>query len=94
MELIKDTIAAVLKRIQGGAICDDTSPEALLKKLLTKEELEHIKVQYFRRGILHAGVDSSSRLYSLSLRKDALVDRMRRENRDIKDIRLFIGEPR
>ena len=66
--------------------------EDLLKKTLTEKELGHIKFNYFKRGILNITVDSSSWLYQLSLSKDDLLARLRKKLKEIKDIRLRLGE--
>jgi len=68
------------------------SPEDVLKKHLTKKELNHIKVKYFRKGILGIAVDSSVWMYHLSLQRESLAEKLHKECADIKDIRLFVGE--
>jgi hypothetical protein len=93
MELIKDTIKNVIQSWRGkkqGSPKHD--PEAVLKKILTKKELGHIKFNYYKRGIFSINVDSSAWLYHLNLRKEDLLAGLRRKFSDIKDIRFFIGE--
>jgi len=92
MELIKDTVQSVifsLERKKG--LCDDKNPEELLKKLLTKKELQHIKFNYFRKGILGISVDSPVWLYKLSLHKEDLRDSLRKNISTLEDIRFRIG---
>jgi len=93
IEPIKETIAGLMQdwaAQKKRAPPDD--PWVLLKKALTKRELRHIKVSYFRKGILGLHVDSSSWLYSLNLRKQTLLSKLTAKSAGIKDIRFRIGE--
>jgi hypothetical protein len=93
MELIKDTIQNVIKKLETrrGVLPEDNL-EIFLKKILTKKELGHIKLNYCRKGILCLKVDSSSWLYHLSLQKEDLLARLRKKDNTIKDIRFCIGD--
>ncbi len=81
METIKNIISGVIEglvtRKTGGLKGD---PQVLLEKVLTKKELEHIKVSYFKKGILNVIVDSSSQLYNLNLHKEDLLDRINKKS--------------
>ena len=93
MEAIKDTVASVI----GNLVHKKTSasgeePHTWLKKVLTKKELGHIKFNYFKNGVLNVNVDSSSWLYSLSLKKETLREKLQKQSEKIKDIRFRIGE--
>jgi len=92
-ERIKDTVAAVLAGLtakkRGVNFID---PEAALKKALTKKELAHIRFNYFRHGLLGVSVDSSSWLYTLNLKKEKILQKLRPVLKEIKDIRMRIGE--
>lgn len=93
MEKIKDTILTIMQAWEAQerqAPAQD--PSLWLKKILTKKELKHIKVDYFRKGIVGISVDSSPWLYSLTLRKGDLLARLRHYSDNVKDIRLRIGE--
>ena len=68
------------------------TPQEWLKKTLTKKELGHIRVKYFSKGILGLSVDSSAWLYILSLKKEELILKLRKENPALKTINLSIGE--
>jgi len=95
MEQIKDTIAQVMQGLQKKKTHpakDD--PGDLLKKVLTKRELEHIKFHYFRKGVLGLYVDSSSWLYNFNLKKENILRELNQRSRAIKDIRLRIGDLR
>lgn len=68
------------------------NPEGWLKKSLTKKELGHIKLHYFRKGILGVRVDSSAWMYSLSLKRESLLSKLREQTPDIKEVRFSIGD--
>jgi hypothetical protein len=93
MEAIRATIKNVMGLLEvkkantplGGA-------QDLFKKNLKKRDLAHIKFNYFRKGIIYVNVDSSSWLYALSLKKDCLLMKLRKEIAGLKDIRFRIGE--
>jgi hypothetical protein len=93
MERIKDTIANVMQELQAqkpGTLKDD--PERLLKKVLKKRELSHIKFHYFRKGVLGVYVDSSAWLYNFNLKKEDILRQLNRRLETIKGIRFRIGD--
>ena len=95
MEKIKDTIELVIQDLlakKGGL--NDEGPEAWLRKVLTKKEMGHIKLQYFRKGILGLSVDSSSWMYSLGLKKEIILNKLRQCSKDVKELRFSIGDLR
>jgi hypothetical protein len=92
-EAIKDTVVSVMQDLFAKKACpghDD--PQELLKKVLTKKELGHIKINYFKKGVLGLFVDSSSWLYKFSLQKKELLDKLIQQSSEIKDIKFRIGE--
>ncbi|MCK9572240.1 MAG: DUF721 domain-containing protein [Candidatus Omnitrophica bacterium] len=93
MELIKETLKIVMQGIAGEkTLFPPGSCEECLKKALTKRELGHIRINYFRKGILGLYVDSSSWLYALNLKKEAILEKLQQENSAIKKINLRLGE--
>ncbi len=93
MEPLKRTVDQVMAGLSAKkAASVDAGPEQWLKKTLTKKELGHIKVKYFNKGILGLSVDSSTWLYALSLKKEELLNRLKKENPKLKNINLRIGE--
>jgi len=93
MEKIKDTLQSVMQDLvnKKSALPGD-DPDSWLRKVLTKRELGHIKFQYFRKGILGILVDSSVWLYSLNLKKEDLLRKLKKCSGQIQEIRLSIGE--
>ncbi|MDD2679426.1 MAG: DciA family protein [Candidatus Omnitrophica bacterium] len=93
MERIKDTLQSVMQDLinkRGGE--NNEEPGAWLRKSLTKKELGHIKFQYFRKGILGITVDSSVWLYSLNLKKEDLLRKLKKCSGQVKEVRFSIGE--
>ncbi len=93
MEHLKNTLDALMRGLSDkkeGA--SGIGPEQWLKKALTKKELRHIKVKYFSKGVLGLSVDSSAWLYILSLKKEELLNELKKENPGLKNINLRIGE--
>lgn len=93
MEGIKDTVFSVIKALddkrRGQA---GLGPEEILKKVLTKKELGHIKVNYFKKGVVYVNVDSSSWLYQMNLHKERVLAKVKKDSAGIKDIRFRLGE--
>jgi len=95
MEAIGKTVLAVIKGLEAKKCgFSDETPEAWLKKVLTKKELGHIKFNYFKKGILGVNVDSSAWMYSFNLKKEKILEQLKRESRQVKDLRLRIGDIR
>ena len=95
MEKLKDVIEEVIRNLTTKKLEDkEADPRVWLKKTLTKKELGHIKFHYFRKGILGVRVDSSAWMYSLSLKKEKLLRKIREYNSGIKEIHLSVGDIR
>ena len=93
MELLKNTIDEVMRNLSSKKTgSSGADPQEWLKKALTKKELGHIKVKYFSKDVLGLNVDSSAWLYILSLKKEEILDKLKKENPRVKNINLRIGE--
>jgi len=91
METIKDIITDVILGLEAKKRSQD-EPEFLLKRVLPKKELGHVKFRYLRKGILGITVDSSAWIYQLNLQKPELLAKLDKKSKAIKDIRFYIGE--
>ena len=90
---MKNTLDELMRSLSSKKTnSSGADPQEWLKKALTKKELGHIKVKYFSKGVLGLSVDSSAWLYILSLKKEDLLNRMKKENPELKNINLRIGE--
>lgn len=92
MEKIKDTVSNIMQSLAVKKAPLKKNPEAILKKVLTKRELSHIRFNYFRNGNLSLKVDSSPWLYHFSLKKDALLAQMNQKSKLVKEIKFSIAE--
>jgi hypothetical protein len=93
MELIKDTVKNIIESLEKIKKDNPQSnPQVVLKKILTKKELRHIKFNYFRKGIFGIKVDSSAWLYYLNLHKEGLLNKLSRVYPEIREIRFSLGE--
>jgi len=91
METIKDIIPDVIRGLEAKRHAHD-EPELLLKRVLPKKELGHVKFKYLRKGVLGITVDSSAWIYQLNLQKPELLAKLGKKSKAIKDIRFYIGE--
>jgi len=93
METIRDTITQVMRRLKTKSKkTPDDAVRALLRHSLTKKEKKHAGFGYFNKGTLLLNVDSSAWLYQLSLRKEQLLNKLRRKSNAIKNVVFRIGE--
>lgn len=93
MEIIKDVIEDVIRNLSAKKLGDkNTDPQEWLKKALTKKELGHIKFHYLRKGVLGLRVDSSAWMYSLSLKKERILIKIKECSPTINEIRLSLGD--
>ncbi len=93
MDSIKDIIVSVLRDCQAKKQrFNNQDHENILKKILTKKEIEHIKVNYFRSGIFGIKVDSSAWLYQLNFKRQELLIALKKNLPEIKDVRFSLGD--
>jgi len=93
MDDIKNTIAAVLKDMETRKDRVAASdPAQYFNKVFSKKEQAHLRLAYFRKGILAITVDSATWLYHLSLRKQELLRKLVELSGEVKDVRFVIGE--
>lgn len=93
MEQIKDTIKSLFSNWQATNFSGDSvEPGKILKKVLAKKALMHVKLYTFRKGILSLKVDSSSWVYYLNLQKDDLLKKIQKECSTVKELRIYLGE--
>jgi len=93
MERIQDTVLNVIQGLEAKRQgLPNDGPETILKKVLTKKELGHIKVNYFKKGTLGVNVDSSAWSYQFNLHKEGLLSRIKTYTSAIKDIKFRIGD--
>lgn len=93
MEIIKDTVNSLMQEwAQKIQAAKGAGPADLLKKVLTKNEMAHIKCSYFKKGVLGLVVASSAVYYKLNLKKAQLLEKLNQAGAQIKDISLRMGD--
>lgn len=61
-------------------------------KIIAGDQANHSAVKDFNNGFLKIHVDSSARLFQLNLRKDDLIDDLKKEIPHLKDIIFKVGQ--
>lgn len=92
MELIRDTVQQLIQQWQTqkkGAVRNDAAQ--IIKAALSKKAKEHVRFIYCRNGVLGLAVDSSAWKYQLMLDKNAILKKVNKKLKNIKEIRLHIG---
>ena len=93
MELIKNTILGVIRSLsEKSQAAPETNLSQEIKKVLTKKEIKHIRINHFHKGVLTLNVDSAAWLYHFNLHKQDLLEKLRASCAEMKEIRLYLGE--
>jgi len=93
MEPIKLSLEEYMRKLaQRNAPGAQDNLYTHLGNVLTKNELRHIKLNYFRRGVVGIAVDSSSWLYHLNLKKADLLQHLRKQSQEVRGLRLYLGD--
>ena len=93
METIKETLFSVLHALEAKANAHSKEdPMRALKKILTKKELGHIRVNYSETNTLYLNTNSSALLYQLNIQKEKILMEVRKTNPHIKELRIKLGE--
>lgn len=93
MESIKEVLQNVFLNLEAGdkkISSDDIG--GILKKIIAKKAVKHVKLYNFRKGILSIKVDSSTWLYYLNLQKRDLLAKLREKSETVKDIHFSLGD--
>lgn len=92
MEAIKNTVINIMQGLEvKKRELAKVAPTSLLKKALTKKELQHIKFNYLKKGVLDLYVDSSGWLYNFNLKKEEILSSLNKKSSAIKEIRFRLG---
>ncbi|MBN2831663.1 MAG: hypothetical protein JXL82_05295 [Candidatus Omnitrophica bacterium] len=93
MEKLGDTIISIIRELTAQKTTDKKlAPEEWLKKILTKRELGHIKFHYFRKGIVGLRVDSAVWKYNFNLKKERLLNGLKKCDPAVEELRFSIGD--
>ena len=86
-------IIAVVSQGLGKEGAKQEKISSLWQRAVGEKRASHTKVSTFEGGTLTVLVDSSSQLYELSLEKDEILQKLRREfgEKKVGDVRFQIG---
>lgn len=87
MEIIKDTVYRLMQQLDSRQ--KNSQSDAIsewLEKTLSAKERKHINSYFESKGVLRFKVDSSSWIYYLSLKKEALLNSIRQSLPRVKEI--------
>ena len=67
--IIKDVLGSLDKKRGGG---NNSGIASILEKILSKKRMRHIQIRSFKDGILNIDAESSSEIFYLNLKKEAI----------------------
>lgn len=90
MDSIRDIIPQVIENL---ALKKPNSKKNIHEvwRIVAGDQSNHSVVRDFQKGLLRVHVDSSARMFQLSLRKADLIDDLRKEIPDLTDIIFKVG---
>lgn len=91
MESIRDIIPHVIENL---ALKKPNTSRNIHEvwKIVAGNQAEHCTVRDLQKGMLRVNVDSSARMFELSTRKSDLINNLKSEIPDIKDIIFKVGK--
>lgn len=91
MESIRDIIPHVIENL---ALKKPNTSRNIHEvwKIAAGNQAEHCTVRDLQKGMLRVNVDSSARMFELSTRKNDLINNLKNEIPDIKDIIFKVGK--
>ena len=92
MDSIKNIIPQVIEKLSSRQPSARESLEKIWKGVLKKEELSHVKLAGMNDGKIVAYVDSPAWLYQIQIRKMKILEQLKKEISDIRDINFKIGK--
>jgi len=89
---IKDIINQVIGKISSNKFESDEKIERVWRNILEEVELSHTKLDGIKDGKLSVCVDSSAWLYQMKMKKNRILERLKDEVPDVKNIGFRIGK--
>lgn len=91
MDTVKDIVTKVIEGIAEKKNGPDDKVERIWQGLLNKKEGRHTKLIGIHNGVLSIRVDSPAWLYHMKIRQSKILERLKEEIADIRDIRFKLG---
>ncbi len=92
METIGSVITQIFSRLSGGQPSLQERIQQAWDTVIDKKIKGHSKIEGFAEGVLLVCVDSSAWLYQLTVEKEDLLRKMKKEIPQIQSIRFKIGK--
>ena len=92
MDNIKDIINQVIGQIAEKQPNNQSKLERIWLNVLEAKELEHTRLVGLKNGWISAYVDSPAWLYQMKIRRGKIVERLKQEIPEIKNISFKIGK--
>lgn len=92
MDAIKDIIPQVIEQLSQRKPEDQNKIQRIWRNVIDAKMAQHCLLANFFDGILTVVVDSSSWLYQMNLNRKKILDELREEMPEIKNIQFKIGK--
>ncbi len=92
MDNIKDVVKSVMASMAQKELSADTSIERIVNGFLSEQEKKHIKFLGYKEGKILFNVDTSAWLFQMNIRKSKMLDKLKEEKPDVKNISFKIGK--
>lgn len=92
MDGIQDIVKKVFGDISIKTISEQNKLFKIFEKVLKKNNISGAKIAGFKNHHIFVEVDSSARLYQVSLIKNKILDEMKNELSDVEKISFKIGK--
>jgi len=94
MDQIKSILNQVFENLTTGQAKKPGQIQAAWDSAVTNDEAKHTKIVEFEKGYLIVHVDSSVRMFQLTMKKRHLTEKLQSEIPELKSIVLKIGKIR
>jgi hypothetical protein len=92
MDGIQDIVKKVFGEISAKTISEQNKLFETFEKVLKNNNISGVKIAGFKNHQLFVEVDSSARLYQVTLIKNKILDEMKTELPDVEKISFKIGK--
>ena len=92
MDDIKDIVKKVFVDISSKTIAEQKKLGDVFEKVLKDNKISGVKISGFKDKHLFVNVDSSGRLYQITLIKNKILTELKKEMADIEKISFKIGK--
>ena len=92
MDNIKDIVKNVMGNMTKESSLKHEKIERLWQNVVNPQELKHTRFVGIKEGKIFVNVDSSAWLYQMNIKKNRILERLKEEISEIKEIRFTLGK--